>query len=370
MMVDRVRMSAYSEALRAAVKPGSTVLDLGAGTGIFAVLACQFGARKVYAVEPSDVIAVAREIAAANGYANQIEFFQDYSTRINLADRADVIISDLRGVLPLFQKNIASVIDARARLLAPSGTLIPLRDDLWISVVEASGSWKGLVSFWEDNGFALDLSPARRYVVNSWRKVVHKPEQLLVDPLCWATIDYTSIESPDVHGEVNWRIGRQGSAHGLAVWFDTQLSQAISFSNAPGKPEVIYGQAFFPFESSVMLEVGDSMSVILDAHVVGEDYVWRWNTVVQDSGGKEKANFRQSSFFSTPLVPSQLRKRSSNYVPALNEDGRIDGFILSMMNNENSLAEIARKTTEHFPDRFGSWQSALNHIADLATKYG
>ena len=61
MIADKVRMDAYSQALRRAVKPGSVVVDIGAGTGICAMLACRFGARKVYAIEPDDAIHVARD---------------------------------------------------------------------------------------------------------------------------------------------------------------------------------------------------------------------------------------------------------------------------------------------------------------------
>mgnify|MGYP001184895145 CR=1 FL=1 len=73
MIADRVRMDAYVRALRQAVVPGSVVIDIGTGTGIFAMLACQFGARRVYAIEPDDAIQVAREIAAANGFADRID---------------------------------------------------------------------------------------------------------------------------------------------------------------------------------------------------------------------------------------------------------------------------------------------------------
>jgi protein arginine N-methyltransferase 1 len=106
MIADRVRMNAYVQALRQAVKPNSVVLDIGTGTGIFALLACQFGARHVYAIEADDAIEVARQIAAANGYTDRIEFIQDVSTKLSLPEKADVIISDLRGVLPLFQGHI------------------------------------------------------------------------------------------------------------------------------------------------------------------------------------------------------------------------------------------------------------------------
>src|SRR5262245_28785524 len=51
MMADDSRMKAYSEALRRVVNSESIVIDIGAGTGIFALLACRFGARRVYAIE-------------------------------------------------------------------------------------------------------------------------------------------------------------------------------------------------------------------------------------------------------------------------------------------------------------------------------
>src|SRR5687767_11640886 len=105
MISDDVRMGAFMRALRETVKPGAVVIDIGTGTGIFALLACRLGARRVYALEPDDAIQVAREIAAANGYADRIEFIQAMSTQVTLPERADVIISDLGGVLPWFQQH-------------------------------------------------------------------------------------------------------------------------------------------------------------------------------------------------------------------------------------------------------------------------
>src|SRR5262245_26248087 len=109
MIADNARMDAYVEALRRAVKPDSIVVDIGAGTGVFALLAGRFGARRVYAIEPADAIQVAREIAAANGYADRIEFIQKLSTEVTLPERADVIIYDLRGMFTFMGRHITCV---------------------------------------------------------------------------------------------------------------------------------------------------------------------------------------------------------------------------------------------------------------------
>src|SRR5262245_32729841 len=165
MIADSARMDAYAEALRRAVKPDSVVLDIGAGTGIFSLLACRFGARKVYAIEPDDTIRVACEIAAANGYSDRIEFIQKLSTEVTLPELADVLISDMRGLLPFLGRHISNVADARERLLKPGGTLIGRRDDIWAAIVEAEETYNEYLGPWEK--YDLDMTAARRIVTNT-----------------------------------------------------------------------------------------------------------------------------------------------------------------------------------------------------------
>src|SRR6185295_17214434 len=182
MLADAPRMDAYAAALRHTVNRDSVVMDLGCGPGVFALLACKLGARRVYAVEPNNVIGLAREAAAANGFADRIEFFDKLSTEIALPEPATIIVSDLRGVLPFFQQHLPAIIDARKRLLARDGVLIPRRDVLWAAVVEAPEQYEDLVGPWQK--LDLDLSAGTRLITNNWRKIYLKPEQLLVDPVC------------------------------------------------------------------------------------------------------------------------------------------------------------------------------------------
>src|SRR6266852_9781320 len=131
MITDNLRTDAYAEALKREIKVGDVVADIGTGPRILALIACRFGARRVYAFEPSGVIELAREIAAANGFADRIEFIPKISTESSLPEPANVIASDLHGILPFFGKGLISIIDARKRFLAPNGRLIPACETLW-----------------------------------------------------------------------------------------------------------------------------------------------------------------------------------------------------------------------------------------------
>lgn len=125
MIADRTRTAAYAQALRARVSPNSVVLDLGAGPGFMTLLACQAGARKLYAIESDGVIQIAGDMAAANGYADRVELIQSLSTAVDLPEKVDVIVSDVHGVLPFYGRGPASIVDARDRFLKPGGFLIP-----------------------------------------------------------------------------------------------------------------------------------------------------------------------------------------------------------------------------------------------------
>jgi protein arginine N-methyltransferase 1 len=377
MIADEVRMGAFVRALGQAVKPDTVVVDIGTGTGIFALLACRFGARRVYAIEPSDAIQVAREIAAANGYADRIEFIQAMSTQVTLPERADVMISDIGGVLPWFQQHIPSIADARRRFLAPGGTVIPQRDVAWAAVVEMRDSYARQTDPWDDNGFGLDMEAARRIVVNTWNKGRVTRDNLLTQPQRWATLDYAVVEHPDARAQVTWTVTRPGTGHGLAAGFDRTVSDGVDLSNAPDAPDAIrpaqiYGPVFFPWPVPVTLAAGDVVTVDLEAKLIRHDYIWSWKTRVLDQGqsGANKANFTQSTFFGMPLSAATLQKRAASYTPTLSEDGRIARFVLESMDDGASLGEIARLLSTEFSVRFPRPNDALSHVADLSQHYG
>jgi protein arginine N-methyltransferase 1 len=319
---------------------------------------------------------VAREIAAANGCADRIEFIQAMSTEVTLPERAEVIVSDLGDMLPWFRQHIPSIADARRRFLAAGGVLIPQRDVAWAAVVEVRDLYARRTGAWVDNGFDLDMDAARRLIVNSWNHGRVAEENLLTAPKRWATLDYAVVDDPDVRARVSWTVTRSGTGHGLAAGFDRTVFNGVHISNAPDAPDVIrpvvYGTVFLPWPTPVTLQAGDVVTVDLEAKLIHHDYIWNWKTRVSDQepSGADKANFIQSTFFGAPLSPATLQTRSGSHTTTLSEDGRIARFVLESMNDGISLGEIAQLVSIEFSARFPRPQDALSHVADLSRQYG
>jgi protein arginine N-methyltransferase 1 len=365
MIADKVRADAYVRAIRACVKPGAVVADIGTGSGMFALLACRLGAAKVYAIEPDDVLVLARQLAESNGCADRIEFIKGTSDTITLPSKADVIVSDLRGVLPLFGTHIPSVIDARERLLAPGGTLIPARDDIWAAIVQSEKAYGEHTEAGLEEMSELDLTPMRRMLINSWTKQRIESDQCLTEAKHLDTIDYRTIEQPTRKMKGEWRLEKTGTAHGACLWFDATLIDGVGFSNSPSATKAIYGQAFFPFVNPVSVEVGDCASVSLDAAFVAGDYLWRWETEIISQGGELKARFHQSTLENAILSRDRLHRRSNDFVPP--SDSRHDQwrFVLERIDGSATLGAIAGELQGNFPESFPDWTKALTFVGDV-----
>jgi protein arginine N-methyltransferase 1 len=343
------------------------VLDIGTGTGLMAMMAARLGARRVYAVEPGDSIHLARAAARDSGVADRIEFIQDVSTRITLPERADVIVSDLRGVLPVFQQHVHSLADAQDRLLAPGGVLIPRADTLRVAPVENPEDYRLITAPWDEHARGFDLSAPRRAVLNNWGKTRIVREQLLAEPRTWAVLEYGVRRDPDVSGTMEWTVERAATAHGLAVWFHADLVDGVSFTTGPEGPEIIYQSGFFPWMRPVPLQPGDVVTVELQARMIA-DHIWVWNSEIRRKDGSRE-EFRQSTFFSQQSTPRDLARRAHTYVPALGEDGRIDAAVLGMMDGAATLEQIAREVQRRFPERFATLEEALWRVGRLSQAY-
>lgn len=369
MFAAPVRSRALVAALEATVGPGTRVAELGAGPGLYALLACRLGAERVYAIEVSPVLELAPLLAADNGMADRLVCIRDLSTRITLPERVDVLLADLRGVLPFFHGSVRSIIDARERFLKPGGVIMPRRDTLWAAVVHAPAPYEGIVGPWTSAARGLELRRGLEVALNNWVGVSAEPGQLLSPPASWGTIDYATVTEPRLSGTATCTVARAGTAHGMCAWFDTEIHSGIAFSNAPGAPSTLYGQAFFPWLEPVAVDAGDVVHVRFQVLPGRPDSIWTWDTSVATAAGELRASFRQSTFFGYVFPADDVRRRGDSHVPALSVSGRVARDVLAQIDGARSLGEIAAEIRERYPDRFPDWIAALERVADVSNAH-
>jgi len=358
MLADPVRGGAYLDAVRRTVKRGMVVADIGAGPGVLGIYAATLGARRVYLVEPDPSVNAAYALAMENDM-DRIEVIRASSTEIELPELADVIVSDLRGVTPFHGHHLEAASDMRRRLLAAGGVCIPQRDVVHTALIEDDALYARTVGAWSGVPHAVAHESLDTLVANGWFRARAGAEQLLSEPSRFVTLDY-DCPIPALHARWETRATRDGTAHGLLLWFDTMLVPGIELSNAPSAPPALYGQAFFPFRPAFALRGGDRLRIELRAVLTGDDYAWSW--MADDDAGNAA---RHSTLRSLPLDPAALALRSERFVPRRSGDGEILRVLLDAADGRTTFAELAQLLVERFPHRFATVQSALDYASRL-----
>lgn len=126
MLSDGVRNKLIYEAIRQHVTEETNFLDIGAGTGVWAILAAKLGAKRVVAIEIEEaLIPIIFRHAQENGVAHKIEIIHGNSDHVKIRGKFDVIVSELFGGDALGETTTKSFVSLRKRFLAPNGILIP-----------------------------------------------------------------------------------------------------------------------------------------------------------------------------------------------------------------------------------------------------
>lgn len=106
-----------------------TVLDLGTGPfAVFAIIAAQAGAGKVYAIEANaQAVRSARATVKKLGFQDIIEVLEGFSNEITLTEKADFAVAEIVGSIASEEGAYATILDAHRRLIKE-----PLNPSNWI----------------------------------------------------------------------------------------------------------------------------------------------------------------------------------------------------------------------------------------------
>lgn len=119
MMQDYIRTSTYQRAILGNLSDfkDKVVLDVGAGSGILSFFAVQAGAKKVYAVEASNMANHAELLVAANNLSDKIIVIAGKIEEIDLPERVDCIVSEPMGYMLYNERMLETYLHAKKWLV-------------------------------------------------------------------------------------------------------------------------------------------------------------------------------------------------------------------------------------------------------------
>ena len=370
MLLDWNRTDSYLQAILHTVRPGDVVLDIGSGTGILALFACLAGARHVHAVEQGPVIEIARRVVRDNGYQERVTFVKDWSTNVELPQLVDVLITETIGNIGFEEGILGWALDARDRLLAPGGRLVPQAVELVAVPVENPAAYRP-VDIWLGDFFSFDFAAARTVAANNLHWIDLSTESFLSEPAHLTRVELAEVVSADVGGGASFEINREGVLHGIGSWFASELAPGISLSNAPPNRTPSWMHGFLPLEQPLPVLPGDRLRVEIEADANSAQWAWRVSEdgcTVQETSATGEMPYTDQTTRSGQLLP-HINGHFVDLVPTRSQDADVDLFILRLMDGVTPVESVARQTAARFPTHL-SFDSALARVHSLVEYYG
>ena len=253
MVRDAPRHAVYERVMRRALANGESVLDLGAGAGLFAMMAATAGARQVIACERKPAVANgARAVIARNGLQDRVRVVSKSSTEmvvgVDLEERVDVLIWDNLANDLVGAGALPAIEDAVRRLLKPGGAVIPVRG----AVMAALAYDQGLEARLMTTAEGFDLAPFNALAKPTYTlKCDTASLSLASSATALFTFDFGSggpFPAARVEQSVTASAPR---ANVIVQWVELELDDHGAWNTRPGGPAVALGLEAHPLAAGV-----------------------------------------------------------------------------------------------------------------------
>ncbi|XP_034835293.1 uncharacterized protein Art8 [Maniola hyperantus] len=244
MLEDDPRTDTYRRAIleNKGYFKNKVVMDVGCGTGILSIFCAQAGAKKVYAIEASNLANLAKEIVKENQFEDVIEVIHSKVERVTLPGgiKVDAIVSEWMGFYLLHEGMLDSVYVARDKFLKDDGLLFPESAVVYVapcSVPQLYDKWKNF------HGVSLTtFSKHLRASKSSKPEIMQiSPDDLLGEEEVLAWINLKNDFDFELSGFcIEHVVGarKSGQYQGICIWFDCHFpvlsnGDEIVLSTAP-----------------------------------------------------------------------------------------------------------------------------------------
>lgn len=288
MLADSVRVDAYRQGIANAVNKGDVVVDLGTGTGLLAFMASSAGAAKVYALDHADVIRLAKDVGAENGFSN-IDYVQTNSREWTTGEPIDVVVHEQLNDELFGENMIPNLLDLRDRVLRGGGRIVPGRFRLFVEPVRLHEQHR-VPHIWDMNlGQGLDFTslasspftadPLHALEQGSDHVLLRRGavECLLSEPVPVLEFDLMTLKSgADLERSHTCErvVTQAGLVDGFCVWFEAIFDDEVQLNTSPLLPPTSWGNRLLRVPAR-HYDIGEVLSWSLELRQLNDASSWR-----------------------------------------------------------------------------------------------
>ncbi|MFN0193997.1 MAG: ribonucleotide-diphosphate reductase subunit beta [Aestuariivirga sp.] len=268
MVNDESRNRAIEEAIASLDLRGKSVVEIGTGTGLIALLFARHGAERVYTCEMNPNLAeLAKRIVDEAGFADKVSVINESSA-----------VAIARGLLPkepgvvftetldcgVIGEGFFPIADDIAKLRGPDTLVMPATVTQYVTLIE-SATIANLNRAGHTCGF--DLSALNTFSTRSYfpvRSELHRHRFL---SHAAEVRTYTYLDCPPSIPAVLTAVA-DGTVHGVMSWFSADFGGAITSTEPESGSH--WHQAFHPLQDDMHVKRGDKLAVEID----DSGYAW------------------------------------------------------------------------------------------------
>ncbi len=351
---DKRRLAKYREALSRVVQPGDLVADVGCGFGVLGLICLQAGAGRVWGVDSSQAIEIAKETMARAGLADRYQCISGHSSRTGLPEPVDVLVCDHVGYFGIDYGIIDALGDAR-RFLKPGGRIVPGRIDLMLAGV-ASEDGRAKAEGWRSASIPAEYHWLREYGINTKHARMFDAAEIQTAPVLLGTVrlDRDSPELLKFDGSLT--AARDGVLDGLGGWFSAELAEDVWMTNSPLSGEQIDRlQVFLAFDEPIKVRKGEPIEVAVS--IRHDTSLLTWSVTDPRTGRRQK----HSTWKSMIAGEADLARRAGKPLK-LNGIGRARSLVHVYVDGKRNAQEILAAVLRDHPDLFPSEQAISRFV--------
>jgi type II protein arginine methyltransferase len=261
MLNDTTRNAIIENAIRELDLEDKIVFEIGAGTGLIAILFAKYGAKHVYTCESNrQLYDIARYVVARSGYANKVTLFplscRELIESRFLEEKPDIVFTETLdcGVV---NEGFFQIAQDLASLTGGNAVALPQRIDQFGYLISSADIY-GLNHV--DAACGIDLSIINRLNTKTYYpiRLTEHEFQALTEVSKLRSYDYLKPERSDV--ELTFPIQVDGICHGLISWFEARFGRYVVSNDLHYRTH--WHQAFHPLPQPVPLKAGTSCNAM------------------------------------------------------------------------------------------------------------